>query len=300
MVCRLWTMLCLASRRLSPCMHSSISSRALAVAEVSAVSLNLGLERNLGSHRERVEVGAGIAEVGRAYLLGDVTMQIIEHETDVTIDVPVQSYRVDELLAGENLAIVAEALVGVAKTRERSELAVGAETGRLQAVKARAILLRVVLAHAEDTHAVEEALRPVGVSPFEIVRAVAHLREETLIGAEVIAEVFEFGVEVQLRIRVRPPEIGAERGEVAAVPFRGKVGTIRSAALAGENLAGECVGVVRLPLKVGAEHAVVAAAFVLAVGDQQTGERLAGEVMTPAGDGIGGAEVLKRETRAGR
>jgi len=55
------------------------------------------LERNLSSHRERIELRTGIAGVGGADLLGDVAVQIVEHEADVAIDVPVQRRRVDGL-----------------------------------------------------------------------------------------------------------------------------------------------------------------------------------------------------------
>src|SRR5258705_9704313 len=54
------------------------------------------LERNLSSHRERIELRTGIAGVGGADLLGDVAVQIVEH-ADVAIDVPVQRRRVDGL-----------------------------------------------------------------------------------------------------------------------------------------------------------------------------------------------------------
>ena len=55
------------------------------------------LERHLSPHRERIELRTGIAGVGGADLLGDVAVQIVEHEADVAIDVPVQRRRVDGL-----------------------------------------------------------------------------------------------------------------------------------------------------------------------------------------------------------
>src|SRR5260370_3073109 len=55
------------------------------------------LERHLGPHRERIELRTGIAGVGGADLLGDVAVQIVEHEAHVAVDVPVQRRRVDGL-----------------------------------------------------------------------------------------------------------------------------------------------------------------------------------------------------------
>ena len=54
-------------------------------------------KRDLGPHRKRVELRAGIAGVDRTYLPGDVTVQVVEHEADVGIDVPVQARRIDRL-----------------------------------------------------------------------------------------------------------------------------------------------------------------------------------------------------------
>ena len=54
-----------------------------------------GSEGNLRTHRECVELGAGIPGVGRADLLGNVAVQVIKHETNVAVDVPVQTRGVD-------------------------------------------------------------------------------------------------------------------------------------------------------------------------------------------------------------
>ena len=54
-------------------------------------------KRDLGPHRKRIELRAGIARVDRTYLPGDVAVQIVEHEPDVAIDVPVQGRRIDPL-----------------------------------------------------------------------------------------------------------------------------------------------------------------------------------------------------------
>jgi len=54
-----------------------------------------GLEGNLRTHRECVEPGARISAVGRTDLLGDVAMQVIKHDPDVAVDVPVQTRSVD-------------------------------------------------------------------------------------------------------------------------------------------------------------------------------------------------------------
>src|ERR1700751_2156326 len=58
-----------------------------------------GLEGNLRTHRECIQLGAGTPGVGRADLFGDVAVQVVEHETYVAIDVPVQTRAVDCLLA---------------------------------------------------------------------------------------------------------------------------------------------------------------------------------------------------------
>jgi hypothetical protein len=52
-------------------------------------------EGDLRTHRECVEPGTGISAVGRADLLGDIAVQVVEHETYVAIDTPVQTRRVD-------------------------------------------------------------------------------------------------------------------------------------------------------------------------------------------------------------
>src|SRR3984893_18589871 len=69
--------------------------RTLKRARVDPTELDFCLERDLGAHRNRIELRAGIAEIGRAYLLGNVAMEIVEHEPDVVIDVPVQRQRID-------------------------------------------------------------------------------------------------------------------------------------------------------------------------------------------------------------
>jgi len=84
--------------------------------------------------------------------------------------------------------------------------------------------LRVVLGHGERADAVEEAFRPEGVAGFAVIRTVACLRNESLIGAEIVAVVLEFRIQIDLRIRVRPPEIAAERLQLAAIPFAVEIG----------------------------------------------------------------------------
>ena len=56
-------------------------------------------EGNLRTRRECVERGAGIPDVRRADLLGNVAVQVIKHETNVAADVPVQTRAVDCLLS---------------------------------------------------------------------------------------------------------------------------------------------------------------------------------------------------------
>src|SRR6266478_3204804 len=55
------------------------------------------LECHLSPHRKRIELRTGIASVGGADLLGDVAVQIVDHEADVAIDVPVQRRRINGL-----------------------------------------------------------------------------------------------------------------------------------------------------------------------------------------------------------
>src|SRR4051812_41987939 len=57
------------------------------------------LERDLRAHADRIEPGAGVGGAGGAGLPGDVAMQVVEHEPDVAVDVPVQARGVDGLAA---------------------------------------------------------------------------------------------------------------------------------------------------------------------------------------------------------
>src|SRR6266404_3698214 len=57
------------------------------------------LECHLSPHCERIEFRARIAEVGGANLLGNVAVQVVEQESDVSIDIPVQARGVDRLAA---------------------------------------------------------------------------------------------------------------------------------------------------------------------------------------------------------
>src|SRR4051794_6622616 len=56
-------------------------------------------KRDLSSHRDGIELGPDIAGVGRALLLVDLAMHVVEHESDVAVDVPVEACRDDSLLA---------------------------------------------------------------------------------------------------------------------------------------------------------------------------------------------------------
>ena len=56
-----------------------------------------GSERELRAHRHGVKLRARIHDRRRRCQPGDVAMQIIEHETNVTVDVPVQRGGVDVL-----------------------------------------------------------------------------------------------------------------------------------------------------------------------------------------------------------
>src|SRR5258706_12708016 len=71
------------------------------------------LERHLGSHCKRVEFRSGIANVGRGDLLCDVAVQVVEQESDVSIDIPVQARGVDRLAATGDTGRCAKAIVEV-------------------------------------------------------------------------------------------------------------------------------------------------------------------------------------------
>src|SRR3954447_13240119 len=73
----------------------------------------VALERDLGPHRNRVELRADISNAGRARLLVDGAMQIVEHEPDVTRGVPVQAGGVDGLLAACDSVGEAEPVVEI-------------------------------------------------------------------------------------------------------------------------------------------------------------------------------------------
>ena len=60
------------------------------------------LERHLRPHREGVERGPRVAGVGRADLLDDVAMQIVEHEASVAVDAPIQRCGLDGLSSTSN------------------------------------------------------------------------------------------------------------------------------------------------------------------------------------------------------
>src|SRR5262245_8444597 len=59
--------------------------------------LRFDSEPDLRTHREGVEFRAGVGEIRRTHRLVDPAMQIIEHEPDIAIDVPVQTGRDDGL-----------------------------------------------------------------------------------------------------------------------------------------------------------------------------------------------------------
>ncbi len=71
------------------------------------------LERHLGAHRQRVELRTGVGEVGGAQLLGDVAVQIVEHQADVAADVPVQRQRIDRLPAAGDAGRRADPVVEI-------------------------------------------------------------------------------------------------------------------------------------------------------------------------------------------
>src|SRR6516165_6610594 len=59
-----------------------------------------GSECDLGVHRDSIEPRALVDErTSRPVLLVDDAVQIVEHESDITVDVPVQPGRIDGLLA---------------------------------------------------------------------------------------------------------------------------------------------------------------------------------------------------------
>jgi hypothetical protein len=71
----------------------------------------------------------------------------------------------------------------------------------------------------------------VGVEP-----PIADLRDEAVVGPEVLADVAQIGVEVPVGELAIPPQPRRVVGETAAVPLLGQVGTLRRAALAPQEL----------------------------------------------------------------
>src|SRR5258707_651139 len=81
----------LIPRRVGKILYQSFRERNWGRTDLHANSL----ERHLSPHRERIELRTGIAGVGGADLLGDVAVQIVEHEAHVAVDVPVKRRRID-------------------------------------------------------------------------------------------------------------------------------------------------------------------------------------------------------------
>ena len=81
---------------------------------------------------------------------------------------------------------------------------------------------------------------------------------------------------------MRVPEIAGVRTQRLAIPFGGQIRTIRRAAVAQQELAGDGVMIV-LPLNIGTENAIVRAAADLAIGGQKAGIR-SSEIVSDASD----------------
>src|ERR1043166_8321740 len=71
------------------------------------------LESDLGAHRQRVESGADVAGVGGADLFDDIAVDVVEHEADVAIDVPVEARRIDGLPAARHPGCGCELVVEI-------------------------------------------------------------------------------------------------------------------------------------------------------------------------------------------
>src|SRR3954454_14096406 len=74
------------------------------------------LKRDLRAHSKCIELGTDITGIGSTHLLSDVAMQVIEHESDVSGHVPIQTCRIDGLLSTSDTVHRRELIVEIDHT----------------------------------------------------------------------------------------------------------------------------------------------------------------------------------------
>ena len=79
-------------------------------------------ERDLGSHRDRIEFGADIGGIGGALLAGNIAMQVVEHEPDIPVHIPVQPGRIDGLSSARDAGCGSEPIVEVDRADAAADL----------------------------------------------------------------------------------------------------------------------------------------------------------------------------------
>jgi hypothetical protein len=79
-------------------------------------------KRDLGPHRKCIALRASIAGVDRTYLPSDITVQVVEHEPDVAINVPVQACRIGRLLPAGDTICGGELVVEIDRADTPGEL----------------------------------------------------------------------------------------------------------------------------------------------------------------------------------
>src|SRR5205085_4723291 len=122
-------------------------------------------------------------------------------------------------------------------------------------------------------------------------------RHEAVVGAEVVAVISVFAVEVLRLRRILIPEKSGVRLQSLSVPLAREIGTIGRARVAEEELSGERVVIV-LPLKIGTDDAVVRAAGILTHRGENADVRVLADVVALATDERERREILIGEIRS--
>src|SRR5207253_1262745 len=181
-------------------------------------------------------------------------------------------------------------LVPITPAVERLELSVGAEADREEPVQLRAVLLRVVFAESIPSHSAEEPGRVERAPQLRVVGTKANLGNESVVGAELVAEVFVLRVEVPGARRIVVPEVSGMRAKALSVPLGAQLRPVGRAGIAAQKLPGDVL-VFGLPLKVGTEHPVVRASADLARCAEKADEGFS-EVVAHAADCVRRAKLL--------
>src|SRR5947209_16070905 len=137
-------------------------------------------------------------------------------------------------------------------------------------------------------------LRVEAESVVSVEIAIADLRNEPEVRAEVVAVLRESEAEIAMQLQVVPGRRRRERVARPAVPGGRKLRLIRILRIAVEKLPRDRVRLIRPPEKVGTDDAIVSAAADLAVSQDAADVRLS-ELVTSAPDDVLGAKVLRRE-----